>query len=137
MHEINRVPGENTIAYSTVGEYVREIICGLKDKDSFIVRQFEGGFTLDDRIVSVLAEAPFLSLRQIAKRVRMPKSTVDRHLASGMGWKLKHLRWIPHRLPDVQKVTRFQRVQELLAVLQSFQHHAWLYIVTPDESWFY
>jgi hypothetical protein len=84
-HEISRVLGENTIAYSTVGKYVQEFICGLKNKDSFIVRQFEGDFTFDGRIVFMLAEAPFLSLRRIGKRVMMSKSTVDRHLTSGMG----------------------------------------------------
>jgi hypothetical protein len=32
-HEINRMLGKNIIAYSTVGKYVREFICGPKDKD--------------------------------------------------------------------------------------------------------
>jgi AraC-like DNA-binding protein len=104
-HEINRVLGENRIADSTVGKSVREFVCGPKDNDSFTVRQFEGDFTLDDRIGSVFAEAPFLSLRQIAKRVMMSESTVSRHLTSGMGWRLKHLRWVPHRPTDVEKVT--------------------------------
>jgi hypothetical protein len=75
-HEINCMLEKNTIAYSTAGKYVREFICGPKDKDSFIVRQFEGDFALDNWIASVLAEAPFLSLRQIAKRVMTSKSTV-------------------------------------------------------------
>jgi hypothetical protein len=75
-HEIRRVLGKNTIACSTVGKYVREFICGSKDKDSFIVRPFKGNFTLDDLIASVVAEAPFLSLRQIAKRAMMSKSAV-------------------------------------------------------------
>jgi hypothetical protein len=39
--------------------------------------------------------------------------------------------------PEVEKVTRFQRAQEFLAVLQSVQHQGWQYIVTLDESWFY
>jgi hypothetical protein len=45
-HEINRMLGENTITYSTVGKYVREFICRPKDKDSVIIRQFEGDFLL-------------------------------------------------------------------------------------------
>jgi hypothetical protein len=102
-HEINRVLGENTIVYSTVGKYVREFICGPKDKDSFIIRQFEGNFTFDDWITSVLAEAWFLSFRQIAKRAMMSNSTVYCHLMSRMGWRLKHLRWVPHGPTDVAK----------------------------------
>jgi hypothetical protein len=62
-HEINRVLRKNTIPYSTVGKHAREFFFGPKDKESFIVRQFEGNFNLDDRIASVLAEAQFLSLR--------------------------------------------------------------------------
>jgi hypothetical protein len=124
-HEINRVLGENTIIDSLVGKYVREFICGPNDKDSFIVPQIVGDFTLDDRIASVLAEAPFLSLRQVAKRVMMSKSSVYHHLTSGMRWRLKHPRWIPHRLTDAEKATQFQRAQDLLVVLQSVQHQSW------------
>jgi hypothetical protein len=75
-HETNHMLGEHIIIYSTVGKYGREFICGPKDKNSFIVRQFKGDFTPDDRIAFVLVEGPFLSLRQVAKRVMMSKSTV-------------------------------------------------------------
>jgi hypothetical protein len=61
-HEINHVLAENIIADSTVGKYVQEFICGPKDKNSCVARQFEWDFTFDDRIASVLTEAPFLSL---------------------------------------------------------------------------
>jgi hypothetical protein len=37
-HEVNRLLGEKTIACFAVGRYVREFICGPKDKGSFIVR---------------------------------------------------------------------------------------------------
>jgi hypothetical protein len=40
-------------------------------------------------------------------------------------------------LTDVEKVTRFQRAQELLAALQSVEYRVWQYVVTLDESWFY
>jgi DNA-binding transcriptional ArsR family regulator len=103
MHEINRVLGENTITYSTASKYGREFICGPKDKDSFIVQKFEGDFTRDVPAASVLADAPFLSFHQIAKRVMMSKPTVYHHLTSGMGWRLKHLRWVPHGPTDVAK----------------------------------
>jgi hypothetical protein len=83
--EINRVLGQNMIAYSTIGKYAREFICGWKEKNSSIVRQFEGDFTLDDQIVPVPREAPFLSLHQITKRVMMSKSIVSHYLTSGMG----------------------------------------------------
>jgi hypothetical protein len=116
-----------------MSEFVRR----PKNKAFFIVRQFEGDFALGDQIASVLADAPFLPLRQIAKRVMISKSTVYRHLTSGMGWRLKRLRWVPHRLTDVEKVTRFQKTQELWAVLGSVQHHGWQYLVTLDEFWFY
>jgi hypothetical protein len=37
----------------------------------------------------------------------------------------------------LKKVTRFQRAQELLAIVKSVKHQSWQYIVTLDESWFY
>jgi hypothetical protein len=34
--EINHMLGKKTIAYLTVGKYVREFICGPKDKDPLL-----------------------------------------------------------------------------------------------------
>jgi transposase len=136
-HEINRVLGENTISYSTVGKYVRKFVLAAKEADTPILSTSDADFSLDDRIALVLSEEPFLSTRQIAHKVMMSKSTVHRHLTQSMRWKLRHLKWVPHTLTESEKVTRVQRTTELLGLLQSIKHQGWQYIVTLDESWFY
>ena len=54
-----------------------------------------------------------------------------------MGWSLKHLRWIPHKLTDEQKQRRVEKSNELLILLRSVFHQSMDYVVTLDESWFY
>jgi hypothetical protein len=79
-HEINRVLGENTINYSTVGKYARTFVLSMKETDTNIVPGSEGYFSHDNRMALVLSEGPFLSVRQIAKKVVILESTLCRHL---------------------------------------------------------
>ena len=51
----------------------------------------------------VVDEEPFLSVRQIAKRTCIPKSTVFDRMTSKLVYISKHLKWIPYLLLDEQK----------------------------------
>jgi hypothetical protein len=66
-------------------------VVSTKERDMPIVPESEGDFGLDDCITLVLSEEPFLSVRQIARKAMMPKSTVGRHLTQTVRWKLRHL----------------------------------------------
>jgi hypothetical protein len=88
--EINRVPGENTISYSTVGKCVRMFILSRKETHTYRPES-EDDFSLDYRITFVLSEEPFLSVRQTTTKVTTSKSIVYRHLTQSMSWKLRHL----------------------------------------------
>lgn len=46
------------------------------------------------------------------------------------------LRWVPHRLNDVQKKSRFSFAKIMLQKLQILQHDNLKYIATGDESLF-
>jgi hypothetical protein len=121
-HEIDRVLEENIINYSTVGTYVRMFVLSTKESDIPIILELEGDFSSDDRIALVLSEEPFLSVRQIPKKVIMSKSTVYRHLTHIMNWKLRRLKWAPHNLTESEKMNRVRRVLELLELRQSIRH---------------
>jgi hypothetical protein len=87
--------------------------------------------------MQTLDKQAFASLRQIAKRILVPLSTIRYRLVSKMANKLKHCRWIPHRLWEAQKQTRVTTSKCLLDLLCSIQHHGWKYLIVLDEAWSY
>jgi hypothetical protein len=64
-------------------------------------------------------------------------STVRYRLANKMAYKLKHCKWVPHRLSEAQKQTQVTPSKRLLDLLSSVQHQGCKYHVTLDEAWFY
>jgi hypothetical protein len=74
-HETNRVPGENTIGHSTVGN-VFGCLFYQRKKQTRRSSRIGSDFSLDDRITFVLSEGLFLSVRQTAKKVMTSKSIV-------------------------------------------------------------
>jgi hypothetical protein len=94
--EINSVRGEGTIGHSTV-------ICYLR-KQSFAnashLAPEDPGLGAADTIDNAILQA---ALRQIAKRTLIPMSTVRHRLVNKMTYKLKHCKWVPHRLSETQK----------------------------------
>jgi hypothetical protein len=102
-HEIKRVLGRNTIVYSTVGKYVRMFVLSTKETNTPIVPKSENDFSRDGPIALMLSEESFLSVRQIAQKVMMSKSTVYRHLTQTMRSKLRHIKWVPHSLTQSVK----------------------------------
>jgi DNA-binding MarR family transcriptional regulator len=85
------VLGEAIISYSRVRKYVPIFVLSAQDRDTPIViesDESDGDFSLDHRVALVLSEQPFVSVHQIAEKVEMSKSTVDRHLTQIMRGKL-------------------------------------------------
>jgi hypothetical protein len=77
------------------------------------------------------------SLRQIAKRILIPMSTIRYHLVNSLRHRISNIRWVPRPLSSNQKQARVEMSQDLLQVLRLAKHHAWKYIVTLDEARFY
>jgi hypothetical protein len=99
-HEINHLLGKYTIGDLMVRKYVRMFALSTKETYIPVIPESEGGFSLDDRIVLVLSEEPFLSVRQIAKKVTMSKSTLYSHLTQTRRWKLWPLKLVSHSLTE-------------------------------------
>jgi hypothetical protein len=133
-HEIGRVPGEDTISYSTVGTCVQMFVLSTKETDTPIVPKSETNFSLDYPIIAVLSRGLFMSVRQTARMVMMSKSIVYRHLTQTMRWKLRHVQGFPHSPTESEKMNRVQRATKLLELLESIRHEVWQHIVTLDDS---
>jgi hypothetical protein len=135
--EINSVLGECTIGYSTITRYLRKQ--SFANASHLAPEESDLGAvnTIDNAILQTLDEQPFVSLRQIAKRKLIPMSRVRYRLVNKMTYKLKHCKWVPHRLSEAQKQTRAATSKRLMDLLDSVQHQGWKYLVTLNEAWFY
>jgi histone-lysine N-methyltransferase SETMAR len=123
-------------AYSTITNWIRALGRGEDIRE----RASGGGRVPDERIPTLIAEAlteaPFHSVRSLASTIKIPKTTIWRHLHQA-GYVVRNLRIIPHSLSDTQKATRVETAIDLKKVLMSAKHRGWRYILTGDESWFY
>jgi hypothetical protein len=78
-----------------------------------------------------------VSVRELAKSTCIPSITVWRRLDESLGFVIKHLHWVPHRLTEAQRQIRIDRSIELLRLLESAQANDWQIFTALDESWFY
>jgi hypothetical protein len=90
--------------------------------------------SIEGAILDALDKQPFSSVRELAKLTCIPTTTVYRHLTRSLGFVVKHLRWVPHSLTDIQKAQRTTLSKQLL--LGSIKHPGWHVMITLDESWF-
>jgi histone-lysine N-methyltransferase SETMAR len=129
--------GQDAVADSTVTRYLREIRFhpSTKAKASIEIPQVPDDS--DEAILAALREAPFASVRQLARLTHISAAKVYRRLTRSLGFTARHLRWVPHSLSDAQKQERVEQTQLLLRKLTSEQRRGWHDIVTLDESWFY
>jgi hypothetical protein len=92
---------------------------------------------IDQAILGALEKQRFSSIRELAQLTCITAAPVHWHLTQSLGFVVKHLRWVPHRLTDTQKDERITLSNQSLRQLRSIKHHGWHFIITLDESWFY
>jgi hypothetical protein len=52
-------------------------VCATRKPGTPVLKQLKGDLSLEDRSARVLSDEPFLSVRKIAKKVMLSKSTFD------------------------------------------------------------
>jgi hypothetical protein len=133
--------GKDTVVYSTVSRDARSAqFSGRKEATPPEAPDVERS-PIDEEILTALAEFPspfsFPSVRELSRRICLPRSTVHRRLTQSLRFTMRHLRWVSHLLTTEQKQIRVQMAIELLQVLavqSTRQRHD---IVTLDKSWIY
>jgi hypothetical protein len=136
-----RTLGKDVVAYSTKTKYAHSAqFSGRKEATSPEAPDVEHS-PVDEAILTALAEFqfPFSSVRELSRRICLPRSTVHRHrhLTQSLRFTVRHLRWVPHVLTVEQKQIRVQMAIKLLQVLSVQVTRPWHDIVTLDESWSY
>jgi hypothetical protein len=94
---------------------------------------------VDEAILTALAEFPFSSVRELSRRICLPRLTLHRHrhLTQLLRFTVRHLRWVPHFLTAEQKQIRVNMAIKLLQVLSVQSTRQWHDIFTLDESGIY
>jgi hypothetical protein len=133
--------GKDAVAYSTVTKYARSAqFSGRKEATPPEAPNVERS-PVNEAILTALVEFPFpfSSVRELSRRISLPRSTVHRHrnLMQSLRFTVRHLPWVPHFLTAEQKQIRVQMTIELLQVLSGQKTCQWHDIVTLDESWIY
>jgi hypothetical protein len=100
--DLVRTLGKHAVAYSTVTKYARSAqFSGRKQATSPKAPDVERS-PVDEAIRTTLAEFPFpfpfSSVRELSRRICLPRSTVHRHrhLTESLRFTVRHLRWVPH-----------------------------------------
>jgi hypothetical protein len=141
--DLARTLWKDAVAYSTVTKYTRSAqFSGRKETIPPEAPDVER-IPVDEAILTTLAEFPFpfpfSSVRELSRRICLPRSTVHRHrhLTQSLRFMMQHLRCVPNFLTAEQKQIRVQMAIELLQVLSVQNTRQWRDIVTLDESWIY
>jgi hypothetical protein len=98
--DLVRTLGKDIVAYLTVTKYARSAqFSGRKEATPPEAPDAEHS-PVDEAILTDLAEFPFpfSSVRELSRRICLPRSTVHphRHLTQSLRFKVRHLRWVPH-----------------------------------------
>jgi hypothetical protein len=136
-HDRVQTLGEKAVACSTVTKYACSSSFALEKETTAPAPMDVVGNAVDQAILTALAEDPFSSVRELSRRICLPRSTIRRHLTRSLDSTNRHLRWVPHFLTPGQKELRVQMATELLSILAIQRTRQWHGIVTLGELWFY
>jgi hypothetical protein len=101
--ESAQVLGSDAIAYSIVTKYIWNNVIFQNEREAEDRAEDQGFSITDNAIREALELMTFASIRQIAKMTFIPPTPVFRRLTKLLHFVLKRLRWVPHRLSDLQK----------------------------------
>jgi hypothetical protein len=98
--DVVRTLGKDAVAYSMVTKYARSTqFPGRKETTPPETPDVERG-PVNEAILTALVEFPFpfSSVRQLSRRICLPRSTVHRHrhLKQSFRFTVRPFRWVPH-----------------------------------------
>jgi hypothetical protein len=96
--DLVRTLGKDDVACSTVTKYARSAQFSERKEATAPEAPDVEPSPVDEAILTAFAEFPFpfSSVREISRRICLPRSTVHRHLTQSFRFTAPHLRWVPH-----------------------------------------
>jgi hypothetical protein len=110
--------GPEAVSYSSVTRYLRDASLSSSNPVPPLPEQERQLDDCDQAILHALAEQPFASIRESSRLTHLAKTTVHRRLIQSLGFPVRHLRWVPHRLSHSRKLNRVTLSHESLSVLE-------------------
>jgi hypothetical protein len=96
--DLVRTLGKDAVAYSTVTRSARSAqFSGRKETtppeapDKDVERS-----PVEEALLTALAEFLFSSLRELSRRICLPRSPAHRHLTQSLRFPVRYLQWVPH-----------------------------------------
>jgi hypothetical protein len=128
--------GPDAVPYSSVTRYLREARFPPSKPDPHPADVQKYLDDSDQIILAALEDSLFASVRQLSRLTHLPLTIVYRSLTQSLGFVARHLRWVPHALPDAQKGERVNLSRRLLRMrmLEVQRDRAWHDIVTLEKS---
>ena len=131
VNEIFMVYGNDVRSVQTVRSWFRRFQAGnfnLEDEE----RCGRPSTTNTDLIIAMVEENPRYTVREIANKLEIPRTSVHNHLTK-LGYINRLDVWLPHELTDSNKL---QRISTCDLLLQRHNSQPFLKrLVTGDESW--
>jgi hypothetical protein len=104
--DIESTLGADAIGYSTVTRNLRKTQVTHDTEQTPTMIEDESQRSIDAAILLALAEKTFAFVPRIASKTLIRRTAGYRHLVRPLCMTVKHLRWVPHRLPPRQKGSR-------------------------------
>jgi hypothetical protein len=89
---------------------------------------------LDVKILAIFDKSAFESTCSIGERLIVGHVKVLKHLHVLIGFKLFHLRWVPHPLTDYLRQKRKDHTSTMFPFLFAARRDGWHHLVTRDKS---
>jgi hypothetical protein len=90
-----RTLGQDAVAYSMVTKYARSAQLSSRKEATPPEAPDVERSSVDEAILTALAKFPFSSVRELLRRICLPRSTVHRHLTQSLRFTVRHLQWVP------------------------------------------
>jgi hypothetical protein len=110
--------GAEAMGYPSVTRYLRETIFVSSNPSDPLPPPEHQPDDSDQAILLARSDQPCASIRELARLTHLPKPTVHRRLTQSLGFRVRHLRWVPHFLSRCQKLDRVRLSQQLFLMLE-------------------
>jgi hypothetical protein len=89
-HELVAVLQENAVPYSNATRFCKEAILGLNSEEATSPPKNNRIDEVNEANLLALPDEPFSSVREIARRICVPESTVYRRLVDSLHFRVRH-----------------------------------------------
>jgi AraC-like DNA-binding protein len=112
--ELVQTFGFEAVAYHTAARYLRAAKFLAQRKEARDGTGVTRTDSVNIAILKALIDNPLFSVPELSRLTGLSRSTVHRHMTESLGFTVRHLHWISHRLSGDQKTISVSLPRQLL-----------------------